>query len=105
MNEKVKTGIRMVGHILEHHSTTGVFARTKEGAPVLAHNPSATYWCALGAESLVEYALKFNSAESSYLNQITSVIMGSPCRGLKWDSISYEKRLAYARKLQEFDYE
>lgn len=57
----VQDGLRMVGHLLEHHPTTGANARTVQLRPLIdGYSPGASCWCLEGACEAVAKVLSLS---------------------------------------------
>lgn len=62
MNQhNTQDGLRMMGHLLEHHPTTYAYARNKSHYPVSGTNESAVCWCLVGASQAVAKVLNISS--------------------------------------------
>ena len=92
----IAEGVRMVGHLLEHHPATGCLARRKNGGVVGIHNSNASCWCLFGAAHVVEYRLNLGSFE---LVDTVADVTGID-HGRDWDS--HEDKLSICKKLQEY---
>lgn len=109
MIESIETAVRMVGHLLEHHGTTGPFAADKDGIEVAIDDPAATSWCLAGACELVSSKLGFckrpwldHTIRPEVLKLFSEAYSTVPL----WEgntptcSTTPERRLEIARKLQ-----
>ena len=55
--------LRMVGHLLLHHSTHGSYANDDHGKEASIIDPQAASWCLIGASYLVAQCLRTNLKE------------------------------------------
>lgn len=110
MKETIETGVRMVGHLLEHHGCVGPFFATAEGRGTHMDDPNRTQWCMAGAIDDVSERLGLSEyyGDSS---KLTSAVMGHlgriGSRVFVWEGAirqltTKEERLAIARKLQTY---
>lgn len=98
--EDINTAIRMVGHLLEHHSTTGSYARTKTGHHTTATDEDASCFCFVGAVWAV--TRKMGGNWKILANECSSHLNWTGLQEPKqWDSATDSQRLAWARKLQK----
>lgn len=101
--EKLGTAVRMVGHLLEHHPTTGEAARTIESTPTDPCSTGAACWCYLGA---IEAVTGWNGLEFDDVYDESSRQLGLSCASEveKWEGkgTSKKSRLTIARKLQNY---
>ncbi len=101
--DKLATAVRMVGHLLEHHPTTGEAARTIEGTPTDPCSMDAACWCYLGA---IEAVAGWNGLEYGDVCDESSRQLRPACASEveRWEGkgTSKKSRLALARKLQNY---
>lgn len=105
----IKEAVRIVGHLLEHHPTTGVSARNKEGEDVSSVDPEASCWCVVGAAAVTRKIVR--TADDWYLtymdvcSEITKVLGMADIHAVMgaWEDngATDADRLAIARKLQK----
>jgi hypothetical protein len=57
MKHTIQEGLRMMGHLLEHHGTTGAEAVTSSNVVVEPYDLEACKWCLKGAAMAVSRAL------------------------------------------------
>lgn len=70
----IQEAIRMVGHLLEHHPTTGAAARDSEGVQTGgAHEKNASRWCIVGAASVVA---RYLTSEDAYYDKYQEICLG-----------------------------
>lgn len=103
MNENIKTAVRMIGHLLEHHPTTGESSRDVNGNGCTHLNfKGPASWCLVGADNAIADSLKFSDNDRKDLWESLKNILNS-CLVQAWEGpgTSDETRLALARKLQE----
>jgi hypothetical protein len=101
MNTKVKEAVNMVGHLLEHHPTTGEAARDINGRAVASTSPEASCWCVVGACSIVQNALKLEHWDRVSLSIEMQQLVGGLIETWEGPGTSKRTRLALARKLQK----
>lgn len=107
--ESLKTAVRMVGHLLEHHGCTGPFVANKDGRHLEPGDPEATQWCLAGACEEVAHRLFYTPHWlDRYVTFAVLQKLGQPGvnRIRLWEGelgrpTTPEQRLALARKLQE----
>jgi hypothetical protein len=97
----IADGVRMVGHLLEHHPTTGFYAKNSTGGFESPDDKLATCWCFLGANSVVSIKLGLDFRE---LLDVTKkqTIPHATCVAGHWDNADDSTRLEIAKKLQEY---
>jgi hypothetical protein len=96
--DKIVDAIRTVGHLLEHHPTTGQIARDGEGNFVHELDVKASCWCYVGAECVVGKALGVEFVQLfRACDEVTGISNGDD-----WDNLSDKERLAVAKKLQQY---
>jgi hypothetical protein len=100
MNPKIKEAVNMIGHLLEHHPTTGTAARNQEGIDVSSTSKYACQWCVIGAMTAVATALKVSRSE---LDSAVDSCLLVDSKVDSWEGYKTSKRtrLALARKLQK----
>lgn len=98
----------MVGHLLEHHPTTGEAARDKNGSCVSPCNSKASCFCLLGACRAVTGAMTHRN-RGNYLKHLRNTVALHVVGTQHWTAMlpaweglgtSPTTRLAIARKLQ-----
>lgn len=101
--------VRMVGHLLEYHPTTGEAARDKSGGCVYPCNSKASCFCLLGACKAVTGAIVHENRQS-YYEQLRDAVALHAVDTQHWTAMldawegagtSPATRLAIARKLQQ----
>lgn len=98
MNYKytIADGVRMVGHLLEHHPTTGVLAKHKNGRTIGIMEKNASFWCLFGAVHVVSWKLHLNSLKLA--NEVVDVT--GVKTGPQWDH--HNDKATVCKKLQEY---
>jgi hypothetical protein len=97
----VPDGIRLLGHLLEAHPTTGAAAKDLYGNLVAESAPAAACWCYIGAQCLVSDLLAYRGQTSPYFFQNSDEVSGI-AYARQWDRASSLKRLEIARRLQNY---
>lgn len=94
----VNDGLRMMGHLLLHHPTTGEYARGRDGFGTSARSVNASCFCFLGALQAVGHALQFRYYEQVEFENKAKWVAG--CRGwANWDNATPERRIQIATRL------
>jgi hypothetical protein len=93
----IADAVRTVGHLLEHHPTTGYLARDNKRHRVDYDSKEATCWCLVGGFNAVTDIMGIDDYHAVWLEiQKTTGIYS----GLDWDACEY--KLAVCKKLQEY---
>jgi hypothetical protein len=100
-NLTVTEAIQVTGHLLEHHSTTGNYARNRYGHPVSPYSLNASCFCYIGAQRLMEdYLVSPAETVGLYVYECDKAA-GIKFAG-EWDDADPNERLAIARRLQNY---
>jgi hypothetical protein len=93
-------GIRMLGHLLEHHPTTGYYAKTVRGHCIGWAEKNASCFCYFGGMNAVSVALGRNRYDEGIYDSCVEVT--GLRTGRDWDCLTDEERLEVAKKLQAY---
>ncbi len=104
-NEPMSVKIRMIGHLLLAHPTTGVEARSVTGSEVDPLEDSASCFCYVGAARAVSNALDGNTWNWLKLSDACDEVIGfrnGLISGDDWDKAGPKKRKQWATKLADY---
>lgn len=105
MKKDIRQALRMIGHLLEHHPTTGRPGRYANGQPSShsSKDPKTSCWCLIGAQGVVSLHLGFQgTGRGLELYEALERCVGGPHLVAKWEGpgTTDQTRLEIARKLQ-----
>lgn len=87
----------MAGHLLEHHSTTGAYARNAENNEVSPNNSKACCWCLAGALMSISLQLEL---DYNLLHDAAGKLIGRDNLASTWDFPLTTNRLQVVEKLK-----
>jgi hypothetical protein len=109
MKDDIKQALRMIGHLLEHHPTTGAYSRDRKGREIHEEtayaSSQASCWCIIGAQDTVSYRLGFmdHNRDTELMSALYKTLGLRPGELLaEWEGpgTTDQTRLEIARKLQ-----
>jgi urocanate hydratase len=99
----IPEAIRLTGHLLEHHGTTGAYAKNREGETCSRYSDYASCWCYVGAQDVVRGLLDqsiladYNGSYTRRCDRAAGIEYAD-----QWDGAAPDEQLRIARKLQNY---
>lgn len=103
MKKDIRQALRMTGHLLEHHPTTGSAARNGKNKPVASNDKQASCWSIIGAAQITWLTLKPEQDDDSiwqFWDAVDKFLGGNAVDMWEGYRSTNASRLAIARKLQ-----
>lgn len=98
MKHTINDGLRMMGQLLLHHSTTGYYARDSEGRSDVFYAPTASCFCFVGAAMATARALRLETMDLATRARKT-VFPPDTISFEEWDGGTDSQRKQWARQL------